>query len=548
MDERHEIDLAEWLRSVGEAASAARFIREFGLVGSSDPAIVAVVKTRCTLRDGEDGALLAAVCGAPDLTKEGRRAWRRVDRAIEELQRRREMARARGLRVPPSFWDCEEGCAGHERALQLEADAAGAAIEGESAYDTVSDSQGVPASGSPTHGGLTKEETRMGASAAVVDGDVPDEVLPAGQPVEDEGEKATEGSEGAEREEGPGSKKATKKMRLVLEMPPHGSCEFPMGRFVLRPVGSPDVIYLKDGGEGKKRREAGATKPATVTQETYEQVPPPCLPGVAIGGVNPFLQVPVRSSDLEWKEVMKVYRAMAFALDQGVVMSAHVVIVWSMFGVTDHERASKLTGKVLHEARKWAAVGKPTKLRQRQRARSGDGFDLAWVYAHENDRRRGFHTHILMNVPTALAGAFERWLWSALRRLTNNPGVPPALWVRPAWEQTEPDQIQRHWRWMTYIMKGLPPSVGMRYRGEASLGPAREVMQLVAYREDTLPVFCDRLVNVSRNIDKKAQKAAGFVSKLQKGPAMLDRLYDGSEWRAGEIREKFNAVAPTLHF
>jgi hypothetical protein len=496
LDERPEIDLAEWLRSVGGGASAARFIREFGLVGSSDPAVEAVVKTQSALREGADGAVLAAVCGAPDLTKEGRRAWRRVDRAIEELQRRRDRARARGLRVPPSFWDREEGRQGDEGAS---ASLAAIAIEEAIEADTVSDLESEPDLVSADCGAANIEMKGNGATATAMDGQV----------VADEPMTVVEAS---------------------------GPARWPIK----------ELAEVFRNGIVRGERRAAVTR--SMDSAPDEQIVPPSHPGGVVGRPNPFLQVPVRSSDLEWKEVMKVYEAMAFALDQGIWMSAHVVIVWSMFGVTEHERASKLTGKVLHEARKWAAVGKPSELRQRQRARSGDGFDLAWVYAHENDRRRGFHTHILMNVPTAMARVFERWLWSALRRLTNNPGVPPALWVRPAWERTEHDQIQRHWRWMTYIMKGLPPSVGMRYRGGASLGPAREVLQLFAYREDMMPVFCDHLVNVSRNIDKKAQKAAGFVSKLQMGPGMLDRLYDGSEWRAGEIREKFNAVAPTLHF
>ena len=537
LDERPEIDMAEWLRSVGDGASTARFVREFGLIGSSDPEIDAVVKTQCTLREGEDGALLAAVCGAPDLTKAGRRAWRRLDRAITELQRRRELARARGMRVPPSFWDREEGCVGDEGTLQRGAQAACVAIEGEIEPDTASDFPRETAA----------ETNGIGEAAAVLGGYVPDAGLPDREPTEGASVRATGASEGPETGQAPRQKRATKEMRLVLEMPPHGSCEFPMGRFVLRPVGSPDVIYLKDGGEGKKRRDAGATKPATVTGEPYQQVAPPSHPGVVIGGRNSFLQVPVRSSDLHLDELLKVYRAMAFALDQGVVMSAHVIIVWSMFGVTDHERASKLTGKVLERARKWAAVGKPSEERQRQRARSGDGFDLAWVYTHENDRRRGFHTHILMNVPARATGAFEAWLWSALRRLTKNEGQRRALRVVPSRARTEADAIRRHWSWMTYVMKGVPSSVELQYRGLPSLGPARDAMKLFPYRENSLPVFCKHLVRVSHNLDKKAQEAAGFKTKVDQGSAMLDRLYDGSEWRDGEHRRDINAVVATLH-
>ena len=91
---------------------------------------------------------------------------------------------------------------------------------------------------------------------------------------------------------------------------------------------------------------------------------------------------------------MPLYDAIAFAMWQnGVIMNAHVIILWETMHVHNHEAAARLLSDYLNQAKKWAAVGKLGESRQRRRERTGKDFDFRFVYVHENATQRGFHTH-----------------------------------------------------------------------------------------------------------------------------------------------------------
>jgi hypothetical protein len=208
-----------------------------------------------------------------------------------------------------------------------------------------------------------------------------------------------------------------------------------------------------------------------------------------------------------------------------------------------------LTGRLIERLTKWACKGKPGANNYRHRDRSGYGTELAWAFCHENGPREGFHTHILCNVAPDMKRALEAYLGKVLTELTEltgRPGHPSAVYVSAPPARTEAERIERHFCWMRYVTKGLPEEVLLRYRGEPAAGPLREEMKLWAYRGKASPVCCRVMARVSHNIGEKARERAGFGSKLEQGPGMLDRLFDGSEWRDGQVRRMMEETLPTL--
>ena len=251
-------------------------------------------------------------------------------------------------------------------------------------------------------------------------------------------------------------------------------------------------------------------------------------------GINPFApkRRSARSPDLRADEVVRLYNAIAFAMWQhGMVMSAHVIILWETLHVYEHERATELLSEYLNEAKKWAAVGTTGVPRRRRRQRTGEGFEFRYVYVHENATQRGFHTHILCTVPRSAAKAFAAWSQHALARLARHRGDGRTVRVVASNAKTEEAAVGRCWNWFRYISKQLRPAAGWGFIDEPPRS-LRLILKVWPYRI-ALPVTCAQLVGGSRDIWMKAQEEAGFKSQLVWGDD-LDQIYSGrelNEWR-----------------
>jgi hypothetical protein len=100
-------------------------------------------------------------------------------------------------------------------------------------------------------------------------------------------------------------------------------------------------------------------------------------------------------------------------LGHGVTMNVHVIIVWSMMGVGPVESGKRL-GKCLNEATKWMRIGTEPRWQRAKNPRDEAELHYAWI--HESAPNRGFHSHILMNVPVGLIKEFGVWSRACLLR------------------------------------------------------------------------------------------------------------------------------------
>jgi len=265
-------------------------------------------------------------------------------------------------------------------------------------------------------------------------------------------------------------------------------------------------------------------------------------------------------SALSDREVVRLYDALSFAVWQfgpSAIMSVHIIIAWETLGLTDHTQARHLLGQYLNRCQKWARVGFTTPLdRRRRRRRSlrqpryGDGFAYLYVFANENSGVRGFHSHVLANVPQRLGPDFETWSQQTLEKLAKHPGTAETVKVVVSPAKNEHDAVKQQWRWFKYICKQLElePEPGW---GNLAEPPQRlrDVLKLRPERS-VLPVRLPegQLTGAGRDIRGKAQRAAGFVSELTSGD--LTRIYDGhelEEYRTRLQEEERQKLLSTLH-
>lgn len=256
--------------------------------------------------------------------------------------------------------------------------------------------------------------------------------------------------------------------------------------------------------------------------------------------VNPFWPVvaegdtdgPMRQAYLTKNEVRKVYNAVSYAMwKDGVVMNTHLIIVWSMMGLSPLE-GDAILGKYLHKAQKWARVG--NKPRQRRVANPRVGSELRYVWVHENDQKRGFHSHVLLRLPQSARTDFETWSRKALAEMVGKHFPWKAFRLVLSYEKTEEGAVKRGWRWFQYLSKQLWPDEKIFWRdSETGIHEtfARDVVKPWPIRKSP-PLPLNKLADVSQNMGTGAQRKDQYVSSW--AACEFDLLYTGHElfeWR-----------------
>lgn len=264
--------------------------------------------------------------------------------------------------------------------------------------------------------------------------------------------------------------------------------------------------------------------------------------------VNPFWPVvtqrasnrPMRPAYLTKNEVRKVYNAMSYAMwKDGVVMNTHLIVVWSMMGLSPVE-GDAILSKYLHKAQKWVRVG--NKPRQRRVANARVGSELRYVWVHENDQKRGFHSHVLLRLPRSARKEFETWSRKALAEMVGKHFPWKAFRLVLSYEKTEEGSIKRGWGWFRYLSKQLGPDEKILWRdSETGIQEAfaRDVIKPWPIRKSP-PLPLKKLADVSQNIGAGAQRKDQYVSFW--GACHFDRLYAGDElfeWRQREEYERW---------
>jgi hypothetical protein len=129
------------------------------------------------------------------------------------------------------------------------------------------------------------------------------------------------------------------------------------------------------------------------------------------------------------------------------------VILWQTLGVTDHTQARYLLGQYLNRCQKWARVGFTAPLDRRRRlqrslrqSRHGDGFIFRYIFTNECGADKGFHSHVLANVPQSLGPVFEAWSRQTLAKLARHPWTEKTVMVRVSAAKNEHDAVEGQWR------------------------------------------------------------------------------------------------------
>lgn len=252
--------------------------------------------------------------------------------------------------------------------------------------------------------------------------------------------------------------------------------------------------------------------------------------------VNPFRTRPpsefagaqrMRGSYLNTTEVQKIYNAMAYAMwKDGIVMNTHVIIIWSMMGLSESE-GSAILGRYLQVAQKWLRVG--TKSRRRRVANARTGTELRYVWVHENAVSRGFHSHVLLHLPFGMKKDFENWSRAYFVKHIGRHFPWKAFRLVPSYAKTEHDQVRSAWRWFRYLTKQLHPDAKFRWlenRQEYHERNTRDILKPWSPRESP-PVPWMKLTGVSHNIGEGCQRSDQFVSRLSQ--CDFESLYSGYE-------------------
>jgi hypothetical protein len=235
----------------------------------------------------------------------------------------------------------------------------------------------------------------------------------------------------------------------------------------------------------------------------------------------PYAYPPSRRRNLTWggrrltvDQFVDLYSAVAFANLQGYILNAHVAITWGLLGITDHSKAAEaLLRSVMNPLKEW------------YRARS-NGRPLVWLYVHEDGNTHGFHTHLLLDMPTALIPGFKAWLRKRLRDICTSGPLP-----RNAYKLVAPpsDPIGRQWRYFQYLMKGIDADAVLQSNvGSVSHVPVAQLIRVPI--DNPGDVDCTKKCAVANVIGGSARRAAGFSSWLDRRVVDIRRMYAGMEY------------------
>jgi len=251
----------------------------------------------------------------------------------------------------------------------------------------------------------------------------------------------------------------------------------------------------------------------------------------------PVSEVPLRPAYLTGPEVIKFCYGISYAMSKGVLMNTLLTINWSDMELRESEGTAVL-GKYFHRAKKWRRVG--TEPRQRRVANPRVGGELHYALVHENDSKRGFHTHVLFYLPDEDRDAFEAWSRKCLRDIVGRPFPPAAFHLTRSYAKTESDRIEWVWHRFRYLIKQLPdiwrlpwndPKKGIQWIC------MRDVLKPRRIRLDSPPLRLKRLSYVSQNIGSTAQRRDGYV--VPWSAPYYSGIYSGDEFYEWRRRDQY---------
>ena len=236
------------------------------------------------------------------------------------------------------------------------------------------------------------------------------------------------------------------------------------------------------------------------------------------------------SRDLSGDECENLYSAVEFANNQGVVMDVRISITWGLLGLADHTEADKaFMDNFIKPLRDWYS-------------NHTNGQQLTYAYVHEVGRKRGFHTHLLMDIQLMLRKDFRKWMKKRLTNISLNGDLP-----KGTFDITCPpgNRIYRQWIGFQYMCKGLDE--GAYFNAKVGKEPYVIAIDLISYNyKNPGEVLCKNKCGMSHNINKESRKRAGFKSSLEDGITDVRLLYSGMEFLCAFRRTEEGRNYPPL--
>lgn len=228
---------------------------------------------------------------------------------------------------------------------------------------------------------------------------------------------------------------------------------------------------------------------------------------VAMYGLPEIIRRPKRPSHwISRQDLYKAYNGVAFSNQRGVVLNAHITMVWKTVCRDGPETYSGALQLFQELFRKWCA--------ERE-------FPCHGIYCWENGPRNGVHSHLLVHVPYTYKDKLQEWSSGAIKTITGNDSVdwsdreedkPATLCIR----HRHDDDWRAQWTVFAYMMKGVDGGLLERVTEDGKEWTF-SLPGLLNIRPRAQGEIWGKRVGVFRSIDAAAQRRCAFESLLSKG-------------------------------
>lgn len=226
------------------------------------------------------------------------------------------------------------------------------------------------------------------------------------------------------------------------------------------------------------------------------------------------------------KQFIELYSGISFANAFGVALYARVTILWKMLGYTDHIKAAEaLQNGFFDPLDRWYKYNNTPKNGVKHI------HPLYWAYTHENSKKAGFHTHIIIGIPMELRKKFRVWARERVAELSKIKPVNKEC-IKVTCPPSDP--VGRQWRSFQYMCKGIDQKATVEIPGYPEPVPMFQLIE--PNYESPGHIACKNRMGMSTRMRISARrKNIGFISWMEKG--VFDRrivytsnLYD--TWHA----------------
>lgn len=156
---------------------------------------------------------------------------------------------------------------------------------------------------------------------------------------------------------------------------------------------------------------------------------------------------------LNSRDFLRLYRGVAVANLEGLLLNSFVTVSWSLAGLTAPSSVRQAQRALQERMTSWF---------QYQRQHDQDYPSYAGVWVKEVGRTMGLHTHYLLHVPGRDWGVFARWMRRSVAKATDSSSGAIRMTARgrPLYVTHAVDlrySVGAQWDVFRYMAKGLDP-------------------------------------------------------------------------------------------